>query len=60
MACRLFPNRNACFSNVVMNDGSWILLNSHYGDCTPEKAIDLDQVDHVLMADGTKLMMPES
>ena len=43
-----------------MNDGSWILLNSYFGDCTPEKAIDLDQVDHVLMADGTKLMMPES
>ena len=45
---------------VVMNDGSRILLYSNYGDCKPERTIDLDQVDHVLMVDGTKLMMPET
>ena len=45
---------------VYMNDGSRILLYSHYGDCTPERTIDLDQVDYVLMVDGTKLMMPET
>ena len=45
---------------VYMNDGSQILLYSHYGDCTPERTIDLDQVDYVLMVDGTKLMMPET
>ena len=45
---------------VVMKDGSRILLYSHYGDCTPERTIDLDQVDYVLMVDGTKLMMPET
>ena len=45
---------------VVMKDGSKIQLYSSSGavgvqHLTPEKAIDLEQVDHILLADGTKL-----
>ena len=45
---------------VVMKDGSKIQLNSSGGAVgvqylTPEKTIDLEQVDHILLADGTKL-----
>lgn len=45
---------------VVMKDGSKIQLYSSGGAVgvqylTPEKNIDLDQVDHILLADGTKL-----
>ena len=45
---------------VVMKDGSKIQLYSSSGavgvqHLTPEKTIDLEQVDHILLADGTKL-----
>lgn len=45
---------------VVMKDGSKIQLYSSGGAVgvqylTPEKNIDLEQVDHILLADGTKL-----
>ena len=45
---------------VVMKDGSKIQLYSSGGavgvqHLTPEKTIDLEQVDHILLADGTKL-----
>ena len=45
---------------VVMKDGSKIQLYSSGGavgvqHLTPEKSIDLEQVDHILLADGTKL-----
>ena len=45
---------------VVMKDGAKIQLYSSGGAVgvqylTPEKAIDLEQVDHILLADGTKL-----
>lgn len=43
---------------AVMKDGSTIefLENNHYGAVS---AIDLNQVDHILLPDGTKLMVPE-
>lgn len=55
---------NASFSftgntvKAVMQDGSTVefLENSHYAAQEP---IDLDQVDHILLPDGTKLMIPE-
>ena len=45
---------------VVMKDGSQIQLYSSGGavgvqHLTPEKTIDLELVDHILLADGTKL-----
>ena len=41
---------------VVMKDGTQIeLLQGRNGE-----PVDLDQVDHVLLADGTKLIMPEN
>ena len=49
---------------VVMKDGSKIQLYS--SSCavgvqhlTPEKTIDLEQVDHILLADGTTLVVPQ-
>lgn len=59
-------NENACFDfingqslTVVMKDGTEILLlsGSHYFALAP---IDLDQVDHVRLPDGTKLNVPET
>lgn len=54
---------NASFSftgktvQVIMKDGTAIELleNSHYSALAP---IDLDQVDHILLPDGTKLTIP--
>lgn len=48
---------------VVMKDGSKIQLYSSSGTVgtqylTAEKNIDLEQVDHILLADGTKLAAP--
>lgn len=45
---------------VVMKDGSRIQLYSSGGAVVsqflpPEKNIDLEQVDHILLADGSKL-----
>ena len=43
-------------SYAVMKDGSRIeIINERFAE-----PIDLDQVDHVLLADGTKLLMPEA
>ena len=55
---------NASFSftgntvKAVMKDGTAIefLENSHYSAMAP---IDLDQVDHILLPDGTRLPVPE-
>lgn len=49
---------------VVMKDGSKIQLYSSSGavgvqHLTPEKTIDLEQVDHILLADGTTLVVPQ-
>lgn len=45
--------KTAC---AVMKDGTKVeITNKRF-----EKPIDLDQVDHVLLADGTKLMVPEA
>ncbi|MBO4938906.1 MAG: hypothetical protein J6C98_07915 [Oscillospiraceae bacterium] len=49
---------------VVMKDGSKIQLYSSGGAVgvqylTPEKIIDLEQVDHILLADGTSLFVPQ-
>ena len=43
---------------VILKDGTAIemLENSHYGALEP---IDLDQVDHILLPDGTRLTVPE-
>lgn len=54
---------NASFSftgktvQVIMKDGTAIELleNSHYSALAP---IDLEQVDHILLPDGTKLTIP--
>lgn len=56
-------NENADFfsftgssSYAVMKDGSRVeIMNKEFVE-----PIDLDQVDHVLLADGTKLMVPEA
>ena len=56
-------NENADFfsftgarSYAVMKDGTKIeIMNKEFLE-----PIDLDQVDHILLADGTKLMMPEA
>ena len=43
-------------AHAVMKDGTQIeLLQGRNGE-----PVDLDQVDHVLLADGTKLIMPEN
>lgn len=56
-------------ATVIMKDGSQILLTgmggSPYCDeplsqLAAESAIDLEKVDHVLLPDGTKLMVPET
>lgn len=45
--------KTAC---AVMKDGTQVeIMNKRFVE-----PIDLDQVDHVLLADGTKLMMPEA
>ena len=47
--------RGKC-SCAVMKDGTQVeIMNKRFVE-----PIDLDQVDHVLLADGTKLMMPEA
>lgn len=43
---------------VVMDDGSRILLNDTGSGIDAESPIVLDEVDYILLADGTKLMVP--
>lgn len=44
---------------AVMKDGSRILMQENYGVIKAEAPIVLSEVDHILLADGTKLPMPE-
>ena len=45
--------------NVVMKDGSKIELESYWADHYSSRIpIVLDNVDHILLADGTKIMVP--
>ena len=44
---------------VVMKDGSRILMQETYGTIKTESPIVLEEVDHILLADGTKIPMPE-
>lgn len=44
---------------AVMNDGSRIILNAIWGHhYLAETPLVLDEVDHILLVDGTKLMVP--
>ena len=57
--------KNGKYVMVVMKDGTTIQLNETLSSVEStlyraEAVIDLDQVDHVLLVDGTKLQMPES
>jgi len=51
---------NVRFDNVyaVLKDGSQILLRDTGGMAEAESPIVLAEVDHILLADGTKLMVP--
>ena len=44
---------------IVMKDGTKIGLSMSGGDYLTEEAIALEQVDHILLPDGTKLAMPQ-
>lgn len=44
---------------VIMKDGSRILMQETYGVIKAETPIVLSEVDHILMADGTEIPMPE-
>lgn len=44
---------------AVMKDGTKIGLLMRGGDYVADSTIDLEQVDHVLLPDGTKLTMPK-
>ena len=44
---------------AVMKDGTKIGLLMSGGDYVADSTIDLEQVDHVLLPDGTKLTMPK-
>lgn len=45
--------------HIVMKNGSKILLQETYGTIKTETPIVLSEVDYILLADGTKLPMPE-
>lgn len=44
---------------VVMKDGTEILMQETYGTIKTESPVVLDEVDHIILADGTKIPMPE-
>ena len=64
MASALFEYQNLYgyedrYIFVVMKDGTQIPLHSNQSDnLIAESPIVLEEVDHVLLADGTKIMAP--